>query len=161
MSIKTFSYFDKLERKSGYISPSGNGYIDEYQIQVNKETGEEELIKVGKRNVYEEIQAYKDSADITNIISRFVNGETELLHQVNGVYGDFTNAPTSYADYFAKVKEAEKIFNDLPDEIKSKFDYDAEKFFLEFGTDSFADKVSDPQVVKDSEVIREEFDNAE
>lgn len=161
MPIKTFSYFDKLERKSGYISPTGDGYIDEYQLRINKETGEEELIKIGKRNIYEEIQSFKESADITNIISRFMNGESDLLHQVNGVYGDFTSAPTSYADYFAKVKEAEKIFNDLPDEIKSKFDYDAEKFFLEFGTDSFTDKVSDPEVIKDSEVIREEFDNAE
>lgn len=161
MSIKTFSYFDKLERKSGYVSPTGNGYIDEYQLQINKETGEEELIKIGKRNMYEEIQSFKESADIKNIIARFVNGETDLLHSVEGVYGDFTNAPTSYADYFAKVKEAEKIFNDLPDEIKSKFDYDAEKFFLEFGTDSFVDKVSDPEIIKESENIREEYDNAE
>ena len=161
MSIKTFSYFDKLERKSGYISPSGDGFIDEYQLKINKETGEEELVKVGKRNVFEEIQSFKESADITNIINRFVNGDTDVIHQVNGVYGDFTNAPTSYADYFSKVKEAEKIFNDLPDEIKSKFDYDAEKFFLEFGTDTFNDKVSDPNVVKETEVIREEFDNAE
>ena len=160
MSIKTVSYFDALERKSKFISPTGNGTIDEYQLKKNK-NGEEELIKIGIRNTFEEIQAYKESADITNIINRFVNGETEILHAVNGVYGDFTNAPTSYADYFAKVKEAKSIFDALPDEVKDRFDNDAEKFFLEFGTDSFVNKVSDPEVVDAANNIKEDFDNAE
>ena len=161
MSIKTVSYFDALERKSKFFTNTGDGYIDEYQLRINKETGEEELIQIGKRNMYEEIQSFKDSADITNILNRYINGESDLLHKVNGVYGDFTNMPTSYADYFAKVKEAKAIFDTLPDEIKDKFDNDAEKFFLEFGTDSFVDKVKDSEVIDDTNKIKEDFDNAE
>ena len=163
--MKTLSYFERLEKHSAFFSPTGNGTIEEYQLKRDPKTGEESLVCVGIRNIYEEIQAFKESTDISNIIERFVNGETDVLHQVDGVYADVSDAPTSYADYFNKVKEAEKIFESLPEDIKDKFDNSAEKFFLEFGTDSFNDKVSDASNVEDvnesMNVIKEDFDNAE
>lgn len=159
--MKTLSYFDRLEKHSAFYSPTGNGTIEEYQLKYDKEAGTEVLVKVGIRNIQDEIQSFAESAKITNIINRFINGETNLLHSVDGAYGDFTSAPTSYADYFAKVKEAEKIFDQLPDNIKDKFDNSAEKFFLEFGTESFNEKVNDPVVSENMSNIQEEFDNAE
>lgn len=163
--MKTLSYFDRLEKHSAFYSPTGNGTIEEYQLKFDKETGAEILVKIGVRNTHEEIQSFRESCNITNIIERFMNGEIDLLHSVNGVYGDFTSAPTSYAEYFQKVKEAEKIFDQLPDDIKDKFDNSAEKFFLEFGTESFNDKVSGTNNVEDINSnmsnIQEEFDNAE
>lgn len=155
------SYFEAMERHSKFVSPSGNGFVDVYELVTDKKSGSEEVVKTGKKNLFEEIQAYRESTEIANIINRFLNGETDVLKQVQGAYMDVTNAPTSYADYFAKVKEAEKIFNQLPDAIKDKFDNSAEKFFLEFGTESFNDKVSDPEVVNPMSEIKEEFDNAE
>lgn len=164
--MKTLSYFDRLEKHSAFYSPTGNGTIEEYQLKFDKDTGTEVLVKIGIRNTQEEIQSFAESANITNIIERFVNGETDILNSVDGVYGDFREAPTSYAEYFKRVKEAEKIFNQLPDEIKDKFDNSAEKFFLEFGTDSFITKVSDlddpnTEVNEPMQSIKEAYDNAE
>lgn len=163
--MKTLTYFDRLEKHSAFYSPTGNGTIEEYQLKYDKESGSEILVKIGIRNTQEEIQSFRESCNITNIIERFVNGEVDILNQVDGVYGDFTNTPTSFAEYFNKVKEAEKIFESLPDEIKDKFDNSAEKFFLEFGTSSFNDKVSEldnsNDIVSSANEIKEEFDNAE
>lgn len=159
--MKILNYIERLENHIEFISPSGDGYIDEYEFKKD-EKGFDELVKTGRRNTQEEIQSFAESANITNIINRFMNGEIELLHAVDGDYVDVRDAPTSYADYFAKVKEAEKIFEQLPDEIKDKFDNDAEKFFLEFGTDTFNDKVNDNNnIIEPMEVIKEDFDNAE
>lgn len=152
--------FDNKTKK--YYSPTGDGYLDTYELKFDKETGIEILVKMGKRNIDDEIQAFKESSEITNIIERFINGEIDLLHQVDGIYADVTNAPTSYAEYFNKVKEAEKIFDQLPDEVKDKFDNSAEKFFLEFGTDSFNEKVNnDNSVIDEANIIKENYDNAE
>lgn len=164
--MNTFSYFDRLEKHSAFYSPTGNGTIEEYQLKYDKETGTEVLVKIGIRNTQEEIQSFAESANITNIISRFVNGEVDLLNSVNGVYGDFRDTPKSYAEYFERVKEAQKIFNQLPESIKDKFDNSAEKFFLEFGTSSFESKISDlddptTEVNEPMQNIKEVFDNAE
>lgn len=162
--MKTLSYFDRLEKHSAFFSPTGNGTIDEYQLKFDKKTGAEILVKIGVRNTNEEIQSFRESCKITNIIERFVNGETDLLNASNGIYADFTNVPESYADYFNKVKEAEKIFEQLPDDIKDKFDNSAEKFFLEFGTSSFEEKVNgniSDNNVDEMNNIMEEFNNAE
>ena len=164
--MKTFSYFDRLEKHSAFYSPTGNGTIEEYELKYDKEKGTEILVKVGIRNTQEEIQSFAESAKITNIISRFVNGETDILNSVDGVYGDFRETPTSYAEYFKRVKEAEKIFDQLPENIKDKFDNSAEKFFLEFGTDSFVNKVSDlddpnTEINEPMQSIKEAYDNAE
>lgn len=166
MSIICVSYYEAMERHSKFISPSGDGFVDVYQLEKDSKGGKEELRKTGRKNLDEEIQAYRESTDITNIINRFVNGETDVLHQVDGAYVDATDAPKSYAEYFARVKEAEKIFNQLPSDIKDRFDNDPEKFFLEFGTDSFVNKVSDlddpnTEVNEPMNVVKEAFDNAE
>lgn len=164
--MNTLSYFDRLEKHSAFYSPTGNGTIEEYQLKYDKEKGTEVLVKIGIRNVQEEIQSFAESANITNIIERFVNGENDLLHSVDGVYADFRDTPKSYADYFKRVKEAEKIFDQLPENIKDKFDNSAEKFFLEFGTDSFNSKIvdlDDPNTTVNEPMneIQEVFNNAE
>lgn len=160
--IEPRSIYDAMKEHDTFITPSGDGYVEVYELKADiKGNPTEELILTGKKSLFDEIQAYHESTEIANIINRFANGETDVIHAVEGVYADVTNAPTSYADYFKKVREAEKIFNQLPDAIKDKFDNDPEKFFLEFGTDSFINKVSDENIVNETNSIKEEFDNAE
>lgn len=159
--MKYRSILDAMTDHLNYVSPSGDGYVETYEYKLTK-NGEEELVISGKKNLYEEIQAYKESTEIANILTRFINGETDVLNAVPGAYFDATDMPTSYAEYFARVKEAQHIFDQLPDDIKAKFDNDAEKFFLEFGTDSFVDKVNgDKEIIDNSNQIMEDFDNAE
>lgn len=160
MEFKT--YIDRLEKPiKDFFSATGDGTEDVYELIREKDTGEEILKKTGKHNVYADIQAYAPSADISNIIQRFQNGEIDVLTQSKGAYFDATSLPKSYAEYFAKVKEAEKLFSQLPDEVRNKFDNDAEKFFLEFGTDAFVEKVKEPEVIDKANEVKEGYDNAE
>lgn len=159
--MKYRSILDAMVDHLKFVSPSGDGYVEVYEYKLTKD-GVDELVISGKKNLYEEIQAYKESTEIANILTRFINGETDVLNVTNGAYFDATDMPTSYAEYFARVKEAQHIFDQLPDEIKDKFDNDAEKFFLEFGTDSFNDKVNNNNdVIEPMSNIQEDFDNAE
>lgn len=148
------SYIQKLNKSaSDFVSDPGCKMFDEYQyVDVD---GIQTLKKVGVVDRQAEIESFSKSADISNILNRFMNGETDILHKSVGTFGDFRNAPNSYADYFARVRDAKKIFDALPDDIKYKFDDDPEKFFLEFGTSSFLEKVGykeDPPKVNESEV---------
>lgn len=160
--IEPRSIYDAMKEHDKFITSSGDGTVEVYELRSDsKGIFTDELVLTGKKSLFDEIQAYHESTEIANIINRYANGETDVLYAVDGVYADVTKAPTSYADYFKKVREAEKIFNNLPEEIKDKFDNDPEKFFLEFGTDSFINKVSDENVVNETNKVKEEFDNAE
>lgn len=146
------SYIDLFKKcPSDFASNAGSKHFDQYEYcEID---GIKRLKKTGFVNRYDEIQSYAKACQITNILNRFLNGEVELLHQANGTFGDFRNAPSTYAEYFDRVNDAKKIFDALPDEIKDKFDDDPEKFFLEFGTSSFLEKVGYPKKEEKVEVI--------
>lgn len=124
--MKCVSYFDRLERKSGF-QKSGDPMKTIYEYRI--EDGKKILVPVGKEDIQEEIESYAKSCDITNILNRFMNGEIDLLNARQGFYGDVRNMPSNYAEYFARVKDAEKMFKKMPKEIRQAFDNSAEKFF--------------------------------
>lgn len=153
------SYIEKLDKlPSDFVSDAGSEYFDQYEYQ--EKHGVQTLVKTGSVNRQEEIESFSKSADITNILNRFLNGEVDLLHQSVGTFGDFRNCPTSYGDYFERVRDAKRIFDGLPDDIKDKFDDDPEKFFLEFGTASFLEKVGYKEAPKGSPKESEVVDDA-
>lgn len=142
MAFKSVSYIDKFNRdRKSYFSPSGSKFFDQYEYQTIE--GIQILVKVAPIDRQAEIDSYAASCDISNILNRFMNGETTLLNAAgDGTYADIYDAPTTFAEYFNRVKQAKSIFNDLPVEVKEKFDNDPEKFFTSFGTDEFKSIIS-------------------
>lgn len=129
MSYKCVSYIDKFNKKRKSFTSSGTEMFDQYAYEdVN---GVQTLVKQDPINRQEEIQSFAKSCDISNILTRFMNGETDLLNQRAGFYADVSDMPTDYATYFQRVNEAKVIFDNLPDDVRSKFK-DAEDFFMNF-----------------------------
>lgn len=157
---------------SGEKTCPGSGMKDTYKMHVD-ENGVRELKKNGEYNLYADIQSYKDSVSIDYILTRFVNGDETALSRVQGIYGDFTQMPTTMAELQQRVIDAEHLFNNLPLDIREQYNFSASEFFAQLDSDKtkaiFAPPDSAKQdvvdtVVKetlvDNTVVKEGVDNA-
>lgn len=126
------------------FSATGNGKMNEYSYiveQKGEHKGRKNLEKVGETNVYEKIQADKDSCDINKIIARFVAGDTSALDRVKGMYMDTTDFPENYAEFLQRQQDANKLFDRLPLDTKEAFNNSADEFWSQFGSESWANKL--------------------
>lgn len=112
-------------------APECSKFIDTFALEIDKTTGKKELKKSGKTNVYEKIQKSKDATLIYNIIERYQNGDISALEQKQGVYGDFTNLPTTLAEAQQILINAEKTFMSLPLEERQKYNHSVSEFLAE------------------------------
>jgi len=92
------------------------------------------LAETGKENRYLDIQSYAASCDINVIMARYRNGETDVLQQIQGTYGDFSNVPTNYADLMNAKLQAEHLFMSLSADVREKYNNSVEQFMAEIGT---------------------------
>ena len=97
----------------------------------------------GKRNIPEFIDSFRDSCDINNIVARFNAGDVSALSRSQGAFLDVTQLPHTYAEMLNTVINAEATFNQLPLEVRERFENnyvkwlsmmdDAEQFALLMG----------------------------
>lgn len=132
--------------KSGWkpkhtYSESGSPIVDDYLAETSR-FGDVKLTKVGTSNLYELIQSYADSCDMALLISRYVQGDTTALNRVQALYGDFTDAPKSYADAMALFDRVSADFASLPVDIKAQFNNDPTEFVASLGSPEFFEKMA-------------------
>lgn len=98
--------------------------------------------KTGETDFQAFIDSHADSCDLKKMIARFELGDPDALNKVPGVYMDTTGFPTSYVDLFNRVQEANETFDGLPVDVKELFDNNPVKFFTEYGSKDFIEKIS-------------------
>lgn len=118
-----------------------------YSPIVNSD-GSIELVESGKENTDDIIQSYLPNCEMSQVIDRINNGEIGLLNQRQGMYGDFTDMPKTYAEMLQLQIDSQIMFDRLPVEIKQKFDNDANKFFVQSGSKEWYEKLG---IVEDIE----------
>uniref|UniRef100_A0AAU8B8I1 Internal scaffolding protein n=1 Tax=Dulem virus 104 TaxID=3145581 RepID=A0AAU8B8I1_9VIRU len=96
-----------------------------------------DLEQTGQENLYDYIQSHKDSVDIHKILQRFQNGDVTALTKVQGMFGDFTEMPRTYAEALNSVIQAEHTFNSLPVETRAKFNHSFSQFLAKTGTEDW------------------------
>lgn len=134
----------QFDRKS-VPYPVTTSIVTDYQLSLAPD-GKEVLIAVGEHDIYPEIQSHAKSVDINEIVLRYQRGDIDVLAQRAGMYGDFTNMPTSYAELYQNVLDAQAYFDSLPLEVRQKFDHSFSKFFTSIGTPEFEAVFSQPKV---------------
>lgn len=97
--------------------------------------GRYDLVEVGKSNLYNEIQSHKDSCDIYKLLERYQAGDLSALSKVAGQYMDITDAPTTLAEAYTFIGNAEKFFSKLPLKLREEYDFDPSKFVSDLGSD--------------------------
>lgn len=88
----------------------------------------------GQENLYEFIQSHKDSVDIHKILERFERGDVSALQKAQGMYGDFSEFPKTYAELLNIVIEGEQTFNSLPLEVREKFGHSFHRWLATMGS---------------------------
>lgn len=100
-------------------------------------------------DVFNLIQSHKEECAIENIIRRAVEGDFYALNAAKGYFEDITNCPSSIAEAQQYIIDAKNKFEELPKEVKAKFEYNAEMYVAEMGNDpdswikkmGYADKI--------------------
>lgn len=88
-----------------------------------------------------EIDSYLEETKIENIIRRASidpNIAARIAPDLGGGIQDFTEAPHTLAEIQNIMIRAEQIWDEVPKEIKLKFDNDVDKFIASFGTVEWA-----------------------
>lgn len=88
-----------------------------------------------------EIDSYLEETKIENIIRRASidpNMAARIAPNLGGGIQDFTEAPQTLAELQNIMIRAEQIWDEVPKEIKLKFDNDVDKFVASFGTVEWA-----------------------
>ena len=135
MSPKFRTTFDKFDSSSN----TGSGFSVEYSASYD-DSGTLVLTAVGKIDIYADIQSYKDSVDINNILLRYSRGDLDVINKVQGFYDDASNMPKTYQDVLNSVIKSQQFFDGLPVEDKSKFNNSFSEFMVALGDPDFMDK---------------------
>lgn len=116
------------------LTDVGSGMKNTYKMHVD-DNGKRELRKSGEYNLYAEIQSYKDSVSIDYILSSFINGDESALSRVQGIYGDFSDMPTTMAELQQRVIDAENLFYQLPLDIREQYNHSPSEFYAQLDSD--------------------------
>lgn len=125
-----------------------------YSPQFN-EDGTMQLIEAGKENLYEYIQSHKESVDINVILKRFARGDVTALQRRQAMFGDFTDAPSTYAEALNSMIVAEQYFNSLPLETRAKFDHNFHRFLVSLDRPDFQQMLSPDDVTPNAVLTRQ------
>lgn len=88
-----------------------------------------------------EIDSYLEETKIENIIRRASidpNIAARIAPDIGGGIQDFTETPHTLAEIQNIMIRAEQVWDEVPKEIKYKFDNDVDKFIASFGTVEWA-----------------------
>ena len=132
-----------------FVSESGSGLVKKYAPKVLPD-GTVELIEDGVFDLYAQIQADAEANSIQAVLKRFENGDTSGFSG-QPIYGDFTEMPTTYAEFLQAQINAYAVYENLPPEIKQKFDNDRDQFFATAGSEEWIDKMTPEKVNKEKE----------
>lgn len=116
----------------------GSRYREDFVGKLDKDNGSIVLVSVGKTDVFEQIQSYKDETDLNTLIQRAENGDLSAF--TSAVFGDFTEMPETYADALNVVIEAEREFNGLPAEVRTRFHNDFHEYIVTAGQPEWLEK---------------------
>lgn len=119
-----------------FISNPGSKIVADYGL-VTAEDGSTTVGVVGEKNLDAIIQSNKDTGNVALLVAKYNAGDEEALNRVRGVYGDFRNMPSTYAEMVARLNECRSVFEALPVDIKEQFDNNPDVFWSEYGTERF------------------------
>ena len=119
-----------------FFSNPGSKIVADYGL-ITAEDGSTSVGIVGEKNLDAIIQSNKDTGNVALLVAKYNAGDDEALNRVKGVYGDFRNMPTTYAEMVSRLNECRALFEALPVDIKEQFDNNPDVFWSEYGTERF------------------------
>lgn len=138
MEFRSVSNFRKTAE--AWPTEAGEGVRRTY-LWERDEKGEKVLKLDQTIDQQAEIDSYLEETKIENIIRRASidpDIASRIAPDIGGGIQDFTETPHTLAELQNIMIRAEQIWDDVPKEIKLKFDNDVDKFITSFGTIEWA-----------------------
>lgn len=132
-------YYSRINLPATIPQPECAKIVPTYGKEVAKD-GTVRIVENGKTNIYEKIQASKDETLVYNILDRFKAGDTSVLMQRQGSYGDFTQAPKTLVEAQQALIDAENYFMSLPLEVRKEFNHSVSEFLASAGSGKLAER---------------------
>lgn len=129
---------DEKESVLKFISCPGDRYRPVYTPEVSSD-GQIELVQTGVEDLQQYIDSFKDSCDISVMVQRYVAGDETALRNGNPVFMDLLGAPKTLAEAYAMNFRAEAAFNNLPADVRAKFNNNFYTFLSGAGTKEWFD----------------------
>lgn len=105
------------------------------------DTGEEDFYVSAETNIYMKIQAHKDECDLEKLlITCTQTGDLSLINKKQPVYMNLEEMPDNFFDAYKKIKEEEQKFNELPAEIREKFNNNFSEYLATAGSKNWLRK---------------------
>lgn len=131
------------EVKQEFYTCAGERFRPVYTPDIKKD-GQIELVQTGVEDLQQYIDSFKDSCDISVMVQRFLAGDETALRNGNPVFMDLVGAPKTLAEAYALNFRAENAFDNLPADIKNKFDNNYYVFLSQAGTESWYAALKQP-----------------
>lgn len=148
----------KVSDPNNFVTNPGSDIHDLYEGKLLP-NGEIRLVPCGKESISEKINSFAQFTDIKYIMNRLNQGDTSVLRDPSkAMYGDFTKVPKSLADALQLMLNAESRFNELPLDIRNKFNNSYLAWMQSAGSDAWFTNmglVPDVPVVEKEEVRSE------
>lgn len=131
----------KVSDPNSFVSNPGTKEEILYDAKVLPD-GQIELRPAGKKNIQEYIDSFRESTDISFIVQRLKNGDVADLNLRDGFYADMTKMPTTRAEFMQLFIDMERKFNELPLEIRNKFDNNYRNWYAQGDTQEWYEKMN-------------------
>lgn len=103
------------------------------------ENGHKTLKITGEEDIYEFIQASLEESKIENILKRATGEDLMKMALSENDIVDITGAPTTLAEAQSLIEATRNSFEKLPPAIKEKFNFSAEEYVAQYGSQKWMD----------------------
>lgn len=136
----SYSVIYGFSENKGLFTPCGSddapdfGYvkkkIDDFDANGKKIGSHDEIVfeKIGSHSIKEYINSFNDTTDIKKIFEKYQAGDISVLTRRVGEFVDSVGAPETLLDAKLMMMNGEKLYGDLPVDIKNKYDNSVDKF---------------------------------
>lgn len=132
MAATKAAFFSRYNRPETIPCETGTDF-DKVRNFIIDDKGHKVLVVTGETNRYERVQAHKEECLIENILTAAVVDPT-ILNKRKGAYIDTVGMPKTLAEYQNLSIKLKQEFNDLPVDVRAKFDHSAEKYVMQYGS---------------------------
>lgn len=131
----------KVSDPNSFVSDPGSPIRTTYSARIN-ENNVIEVVPSGKEDFQAYIESFRDQTDMAYILKQLSLGDASVLNQTPAQYGDFTQMPHSMLEAMQMQLDAERQFNTLPLDVKSKFNNNYREWCSSAGTDAWFEKMN-------------------
>lgn len=115
-------FYSMSNRPQTIPMPKTSIFEPEYMEEIDSKTGKTILKKTGEINVYERIQASKDSCSIDLILDKYKNVvDAKTIFNIRKDFVDFTDMPDNPIEAHNLLIRAARSFDNAPEELRKEF----------------------------------------